>query len=90
MIEIEKEKLAQAQERKQEQKRQNIYLAKIGLMIFVTFVCCILFFFCVLRFEGFANGWSKILKAGQSIIIGLVLAYLLNPIMKFLEENCHG
>lgn len=89
MIEMEKENLTEAQKQKIEHKQQNMYLAKIGLMIFITFVCCILFFFCVLRFEGFANGWSKILKAGQSIIIGLVLAYLLNPIMKFVEKPVH-
>ena len=70
-----------------EGKQQNLYLMKIGLMIFITFVCCILFFFCVLRFQGFTKGWSKIIRAGQPIIIGLVLAYLLNPIAKFLEEH---
>lgn len=85
MIEIEKENLTQEEEKKREHRQQNIYLAKIGLMVFITFVLCILFFFSVLRFEGFANGWSKILTAGQSIIIGLVLAYLLNPVMKFVE-----
>lgn len=68
-------------------KKENIYLVKIGLMIFITFVCCTLFFFCVFWFKGFADGWSKVFKAGQPIIIGLVLAYLLNPIAKFLEEH---
>lgn len=75
------------QEIRQKGKEQNIYLAKIGVMVFVTFVCCILFFFMVLRYEGFANGWSKFVKAAQPIIIGLVIAYLLNPIMKFFEEK---
>ncbi|MCI7106543.1 MAG: AI-2E family transporter [Lachnospiraceae bacterium] len=85
MSEVEKENLTQAERQKSEHKRQNTYLAKIGLMIFITFVCCILFFFCVLRYKGFADGWNKIVSAGQSIIIGLVLAYLLNPIVKNLE-----
>ena len=66
-------------------RQENVYLAKIGLMIFVTFVCCILFFFILLRYEGFSDIWNEIMKAGQPIIIGLVLAYLLNPIMQFAE-----
>lgn len=83
----ESEKEPQQKIQRDEGKRQNIYLMKIGLMIFITFVCCILFFFCVLRFQGFAKGWGKIIRAGQPIIIGLILAYLLNPIAKFLEEH---
>ena len=83
----ESEKEPQQKIQRDEGKRQNIYLMKIGLMIFITFVCCILFFFCVLRFQGFARGWGKIIRAGQPIIIGLILAYLLNPIAKFLEEH---
>ena len=61
-------------------------LVQLGIMIFVTFVVCTLFFFAILRFDGFAEIWSKIFRAGQPIIFGLVLAYLLNPVMKFLEE----
>lgn len=76
-------------ERKQKGKEQNVYLAKIGLMIFITFACCILFFFMLLRYQGFADGWHKIVGAAQSIIIGLVLAYLLNPIMEFLERKLY-
>lgn len=84
---IERKKEPQQEIQRDEGRRQNIYLMKIGLMIFITFVCCILFFFCVLRFQGFTQGWGKFFRAGQPIIIGLVLAYLLNPIAKFLEEH---
>ncbi|MGN0415330.1 MAG: AI-2E family transporter [Agathobacter sp.] len=84
---MESGKEPQQDKQKDEGKRQNLYLMKIGLMIFITFVCCILFFFCVLRFQGFTKGWSKFFRAGQPIIIGLVLAYLLNPIAKFLEDH---
>ncbi|MCM1283545.1 MAG: AI-2E family transporter [Muribaculaceae bacterium] len=68
-------------------RHENIWLAKIGLMIFITFACCILFFFVLLRYEGFASGWKKIMKAAEPIIIGLILAYLLNPIMKIAERQ---
>lgn len=70
-------------------RRENIHLAKIGVMVFITFVCCILFFFSVLRYQGFANGWHKVISAAQPIIIGLVLAYLLNPVMKFFERHLY-
>ena len=58
----------------------------LGLMIFLTVSACILFFFVIQRYEGFANGWNKIMKAAQPIIIGLVVAYLLNPVMRFWER----
>lgn len=71
---------------KKEAKKQNRYLAKIGLMVFATFACCILFFFMLFRFNGFASGWKMITQAAQPIIIGLVLAYLLNPVMTLCEK----
>lgn len=86
----EKEKVTQTQEKeKMDGRRENVHLAKIGLMVFITFVCCILFFFSVLRYQGFANGWHKVISAAQPIIIGLVLAYLLNPVMKFFERHLY-
>lgn len=60
--------------------------AKIGCTVFITFVCCILFFFIIFRYQGFASWWNSVLRAGQPIIIGLVLAYLLNPVMRFCEK----
>lgn len=69
----------------EKQRFRNYY--HIGVTIFLTFVCCILFFFVLLRFQGFAEGWGALLRAAQPIIIGLVLAYLLNPVMRFCEGN---
>lgn len=90
LSDTEKEKVAQTQAKeKMDGRRENIHLAKIGVMVFITFVCCILFFFCVLRYQGFANGWHKVISAAQPIIIGLVLAYLLNPVMKFFERHLY-
>lgn len=67
----------------EKQRFRNYY--HIGVTIFLTFVCCILFFFVLFRFKGFAEGWGALLRAAQPIIIGLVLAYLLNPAMRFCE-----
>ncbi len=64
--------------------------AKIGATVFVTFVCCILFFFIIFRYQGFATWWNNVLKAAQPIIIGLVIAYLLNPVMRFCEKYISG
>lgn len=59
----------------------------IALVVFVTFCCCILFFFMIYRYNGFADFWKKLTTILQPIIIGMVLAYLLNPVMKFLERH---
>lgn len=59
----------------------------VALVVFVTFCCCILFFFMIYRYNGFTDFWKELFGILQPIIIGLVLAYLLNPIMKFLEKH---
>lgn len=69
-------------------RHENIWLAKVGLMIFLTFSCCVLIFFAVYRYRDFANSWGKIMKIAQPIIMGLVLAYLLNPVMRSVERGC--
>ncbi len=59
----------------------------IALLVFAVFCCCILVFFLIYRYNGFASGWKKLMKVLQPIIIGLVVAYLLNPVMMFLERH---
>ena len=41
----------------------------------------------MLRYKGVADTWHLITGALQPIIIGLGLAYLLNPVMKFQERH---
>jgi predicted PurR-regulated permease PerM len=75
----------------EQQKKNDIRnYARIGLTVFITFVCCILFFFIILRFQGFADGWNSVIHAAQPIIIGLALAYLLNPVMRFWEKRIYA
>ena len=64
------------------------HLIRIGVMIFVTFAVSILFFFAIFRYEGFAGMWGKVLSAAMPIIIGLALAYLMNPVMLWFERLC--
>ncbi len=57
----------------------------VGLAAFFVVASCILVFFTFLRFDAIAGFISKVINILQPIIIGLVLAYLLNPIMNFAE-----
>ena len=60
----------------------------IALAIFITFCCCILFFFTIYRYNGFTDFWKKLLNILQPIIIGLVVAYLLSPVMRWIKDWC--
>lgn len=53
--------------------------------VFLTFCCCTLFFFLIYRYNGLANYWDNIAFILQPVIIGIVLAYLLNPIVNTVE-----
>ncbi len=68
-------------------RRSNWDYFKMGLTVFVTFACCIFVFFFVYRFGSVRKITAKLVDAATPIIIGLVLAYLLNPIMMFVERH---
>lgn len=72
---------------KKENKTWNLrkYIM-IALVTFVTFCCCMLVFFMVYRYNGFAAFYQKIIRTLQPVIIGLVIAYLINPVMVFIEH----
>ncbi len=57
-----------------------------GLVAFVVISACIAVYFFFLRFNGFSEFWGKLFTAGSSIVIGLVIAYLVNPIVNFFER----
>ncbi len=90
-MQIEKKEKIKPVENKEEQNRMRPwdirpYLA-VGLTaILVVFVSLLMFFF-FLRFEGVSGGVGKAIRSLHGIIIGLILAYLLNPSMKFFERN---
>lgn len=60
---------------------------EIAVVTFVTFCCCILFFFFIYRYHGFAAYWQKLMGILQPVIMGFIVAYLLNPVMVFLERH---
>lgn len=82
-LDNEKEKRAQQKKNSWDMKQYII----IALVIFITFCCCTLFFFMIYRYNGFTDFWKNLGVILQPITIGIVIAYLLNPIMKFLEKH---
>lgn len=61
------------------------YLA-IGLTAFIVIIASISVFFLIYRYAGLAELWDKLLNILQPVTIGLILAYLVNPIVKFEEK----
>ena len=74
------------QEKKQSHWNIRPYLA-IALTAVLVICLCIVFFFLIYRYNGFAAGWKKLTAILQPIIIGIVIAYLINPIMEFFEKH---
>lgn len=58
---------------------------KIGLTAFMTVAACITFFFAIYRVDIILGFLGKMVKSAEPIIIGLILAYLLMPVKKFVE-----
>ena len=60
-----------------------------GLMlsIFITAAAIIVFFFAIYRFKGLTDFIDKFTTVTRPFIIGFIMAYLMNPIMMFLEKK---
>lgn len=73
-------------EEKKARRHEIRFCLKIGVTMFLALSACIILFFFVYRFQGFKDVWNKIFTALQPIIIGLVLAYLVNPVKRKTEQ----
>ncbi len=62
------------------------YLA-VGLTAILVIAVALCLFFFLYRFDGFTGGLGKVIRSVAGVIFGLMLAYLLNPIMKFFERH---
>ena len=60
---------------------------EISMAVFVTFAACTLFFFTVLKIKSIISAFGTVAGILQSILIGLAIAYLLNPVMVFCEKR---
>jgi predicted PurR-regulated permease PerM len=58
----------------------------MAVTIIVTFLVCILLFFIIYRYSGVARLWGKLMTIMQPFLIGFALAYILNPVMMFIEK----
>lgn len=74
------------QEESKARLRREMVTAGIAI---VTACCIILFYFCVKRYQGFGEIWNEIFKVLEPIIIGFAMAFLMNPITKFLERRLY-
>ncbi len=61
------------------------YLA-MGLIFFLVFCCCILVTCVLFRFSQIKMAFNGLVKIAQPILYGLAIAYLINPIMVFIEN----
>lgn len=64
------------------------YLA-IALSLFLVLSLSIIVFFMIYRYNGFTASWDKLTTVLQPITIGIIFAYLMNPIMMFFEKYLH-
>lgn len=53
-----------------------------GITFFLVIAACVIFYFLLLRIEDISVGVSKVIDVLKPILYGMVIAYLLNPIVK--------
>lgn len=70
-----------------EKKRGLRSYFNIGLMSFLVIAAAVLFFFLLFRMDSVSRFVKHLLSILQPIIIGFVIAFLLNPIMQFFERR---
>lgn len=59
----------------------------IGLTAFLTVAACVLFFFLIYRLPGIVSFFGKLFSVIQPVIIGLIIAYLVNPIANSINSG---
>ncbi len=60
---------------------------QMGVTIFVSLAAVVAFYFIVLRYEGLKYYLDIISLALQPVIVGIVIAYVICPVAKFLERQ---
>ena len=75
------------------EKNQNKQIFKHTLVqasaFLVVILCAILFFFVIFSYDTWTGKVAYIVSGLKSIIIGIAIAYLLNPIVNGLEKRLH-
>lgn len=57
-----------------------------GLTFFLVIAACVIFYFLLLRIDDISVGVSKVIDVLKPILYGMVIAYLLNPIVKQIDR----
>lgn len=70
------------------EKIQNKYIAW-GLTIFCSLASVILLFFVIYRGNHILDFFLKILNILKPFVYGLVIAYLMNPVVQFFDKNVY-
>lgn len=83
--------MGQPEKGSESDREKNIKMVKrqlitAGIVIFSA-CCIILFYFSVQRYNGLHEAWSTFMEILQPIIIGAGMAFLINPILQFLERR---
>lgn len=60
---------------------------RFGLTIFASLAAVVAFFFLILRYQGLKAYLDIISMALQPVVVGIVIAYVLCPVAKFLERQ---
>ena len=60
---------------------------KVGVILALTLMACISFYFIILRFNGIAALWAGLVSILKSFIYGAVLAYILCPLVNRFEKS---
>lgn len=58
-----------------------------GMTAFLVIAASIMFYFAFLRFTNLSTVFGKVFRILKPIIYGFVIAYLLNPIVKYVEQK---
>ncbi len=61
------------------------YLA-VGLTVLVVIIVAVTYYFAVLRYHGLSNYWKKAGAILQPITFGIILVYLVSPIVRWEEK----
>ncbi len=76
---------------KKDKKAKKFYDSKYikwGVTAFVALMFTAMSVYFIFHFNDFKGVWTKFFKVMAPIIDGLIIAYLINPIMRFFEVRC--
>ena len=60
---------------------------EIGTVVFAVIALSMILFFVIFRLEGLFDGLENLIRTLQAVVIGCIIAYLINPIVKWYEKK---